>query len=194
MVNKPIMLPDTNDNAHNSWRESDTIHSDLLATRELIYNLCGFDCSQPLLEVENAEYGAYLFNVNSLSIRFRVAKITPKKEGQFVTLWQRNDHGISQPYDESDSINYFVISARNGNNFGQFVFPKDVLIEQNVISINGKGGKRAIRVYPSWDKPKSLQALKTQKWQLKYFLEIPTNGPLDMSRIHLLYNKYAQIE
>lgn len=166
---------------------SDAIHSDLLATKDLVYNPCRFDCSQPLQEVQNAEYGAYVFSLNTLSIRFRVAKITPTKVGQFVTLWERIGDGPIQPYDVSDSVDFFVISTRKGSNFGQFIFPKAVLCDQDIVSKNGEGGKRAIRVYPPWDNPTSRQALKTQKWQLEYFLEIPVNKPLDLVRTEMLY-------
>lgn len=162
-------------------------NSDLLAATDLVYNLCGFDCSEPILETQNAEYGAYLFNINTFSVRFRVAKITPTKIGQFVTLWQRNADGTPQPYDVSDPSDFYVISTRKGNSFGQFVFPKHVLYHQNVLSNKGEGGKRAIRVYPPWDKPTSRQAVNTQIWQLKYFLEIPINGPLNCDRVHMLY-------
>ncbi|MEC0126550.1 MepB family protein [Paenibacillus pabuli] len=50
---------------------------------------------------------------------------------------------------------------------GHFVFPKHVLLQRDIISDQGKGGKRAIRVYPPWDKPTSKQALNTQQWQLE---------------------------
>lgn len=166
---------------------SEIIHIDLLAAKNLVYNVCGFDCSQPLVEAQNAEYGAYLFHLNSLSIRFRVAKTTPTKVGQFVTLWHRIGDGSIQPYDVSDPVDFFVISTRNGNNFGQFVFPKHVLFKQDIVANQGEGGKRAIRVYPPWDKTTSRQAQKTQKWQLDYFLETPINEPIDFDRARLLY-------
>lgn len=35
----------------------------------------------------------------------------------------------------------------------------------------------AIRVYPSWDKPVSKQAIKTQSWQLEYFIELSQDIP-----------------
>lgn len=126
--------------------------------------------------------------MNTLSIRFRVAKITPTKVGQFLPLWKRSGDGLIQPYDISDSVDLFVISIRQGNNFGQFVFPKAVLCKQVIVSNKGKDGKRAIRVYPSWDEPMSRQAQKTQIWQLKYFLEIPVNIPIDCVRAQMLYN------
>ncbi|MDM5187438.1 MepB family protein [Bacillus sp. DX4.1] len=179
----------------NPWTSSGTIHSDLLATKDLVYSPCRFECSQPLIEAQNAEYGAYVFKLNTLSIRFRIAKITPTKVGQFVTLWERIEDGSIQPYDVSDPIDLFVISTRKGNNFGQFVFPKAVLCDQNIVSSKGKGGKRAIRIYPPWDKPTSRQAQKTQIWQLEYFLEIPVNMPIDCDRVQMLYslNQASQI-
>ncbi|WP_283749343.1 MepB family protein [Bacillus cereus] len=172
----------------NSWASSFTIHSDLLATKDFVYSPCRFECSQPRRETQNAEYGAYIFNLSALSIRFRVAKITPTKVGQFVTLWERIWDGPIQPYDISDPVDLFVISTRDGNNFGQFVFPKAVRCDQDIVSNKGKGGKRAIRVYPPWDKPTSRQAQKTQIWQLEYFLEIPVNRPIDCARAQMLYS------
>ncbi|OMF43323.1 MepB domain containing protein [Paenibacillus sp. BGI2013] len=165
----------------NGWT-SDMLHGDLLASKELIYDKCGFICSQPYEEAQNAEYGAYVF-----TIRFRVAKTTPTKIGQFVTLWQRSEDGSTQPNDGSDSADVYVISTRIGSHFGQFVFPKHVLLQRDILSDQGKGGKRAIRVYPPWDKPTSKQALKTQQWQLEYFLEVPFTEPLNCDQARVLY-------
>lgn len=102
----------------NSWSSSLSIHPDLLATRDLVYNLNEFKCSQPQMEPESSEYGGYIFELNGLSIRFRVAKITPTKIGQFVTLWKRIGKGPIQPYDLSDPVEFFVISTRKDNYFG----------------------------------------------------------------------------
>lgn len=176
-----------NNKLQNAWTAYETIHYDLLETKELVYNLCKFTCSKPLIESQNAAYGAYVYNLNDLSIRFRVAKVTPTKIGQFVTLWKRIGDGPIQPYDVSDTVDFFVICVRKGNRLGQFVFPKAVLNEQDIISNKGKGGKRAIRVYPPWDKPTSKQAKKTQEWQLKYFLDIPQNTVIDRVRAKTLY-------
>ncbi|OMD02861.1 MepB family protein [Paenibacillus sp. FSL R5-0636] len=104
-----------------------------------------------------------------------------------MTLWERiGDHPI-QPYDISDPADLFVISTRNGNHFGQFIFPKAVLGEQDILSAKGEGGKRAFRVYPPWDNPTSRQAQKTQTWQSEYFLDIPVNKPVDYLRAQALY-------
>ncbi len=168
-------------------KNQDAIHNDLLATKDLLYTSCGFHCSQPIPEAQNSEYGAYVFNLNALSIRFRVAKTTPTKIGQFVTIWERIGNGSIQPYDVSDPVDMFVISTRKGSALGQFVFPKSVLCDRDIISNKGKGGKRAIRVYPPWDKAMSRQAQNTQQWQLEYFLEIPADEPIDYVRAQKLY-------
>jgi hypothetical protein len=140
---------------------SDEIHRDLLAVINHIYepNKLQFDCLQ--VEDESSEYGAYRFKLNDCKILFRVAKITPKKVGQFVTIWKRVRNGPIQPYDISDPIDLIVISVREGDQFGQFVFPKSILREHEIISNNGNGGKRGIRVYPPWDKLLNKQAQKT---------------------------------
>ncbi|WP_240767952.1 MepB family protein [Paenibacillus sp. FSL k6-2145] len=76
--------------------------------------------------------------MNSFSIRFRVAKTTPTKIGQFVTRWQRSEDGSTQPYDGSDPADMYVISTRSGSHFGQFVFPKHVLLQRDIVSIKAK--------------------------------------------------------
>lgn len=163
------------------------MHSDLLTVRELVYDKYGYYYTAPEMEAEGAEYGAYTFKLNALLVRFRVAKITPTKVGQFVTLWKRSAQGPIAPYDLSDPADLYVISTRKGPHFGQFVFPKAVLCERGVLSNNNKGGKRAIRVYPPWDTTTSGQAQKTQRWQLDYFLEISGGGEMDAVRLKKLY-------
>ncbi len=168
---------------------TETIHQDFIDAKNRIYNPCGIECSQPVAEKESIEYGACTFKLNDFVVKFRVSKITPTKIGQFVTLWKRIGNGPIQPYDISDPIDFFIISTRKDDHFGQFIFPKSVLCEQDVLSINGLGGKRAIRVYPSWDIALNRQAQKTQKWQLEYFLDLSENIKTDMARTHLLYSR-----
>jgi hypothetical protein len=163
-------------------------HQEFIATENLVYKPCRFNYSQPVVEPESAEYGACEFKLNDFMIKFRVAKITPTKTGQFVTLWKRINKGPIQPYDVSDLIDFFVVSVRKDDHFGQFIFPKAVLSEQGVLSTKGQGGKRAIRVYPPWDKDLNRQATKTQQWQLKYFLEIAQDKKIDCAEARLLYS------
>ena len=103
----------------------------------------------------------------------RTAKLTPKKIGQFVTLWKRNLNGITTPLDINDNYNYVVIICFQRKKLGSFLFPKEVLVQQKIISnfpVRSEG-KRGFRVYPKWDTPTSKQAIETQRWQLDYFVE-----------------------
>lgn len=173
--------------APDPWQRDGRIHRDLLASKHAVFNPCKFTCSMPEREAESAEYAAYTFTLNGNTIKFRVAKITPTKIGQFVTLWKRLGDGPIQPFDADDAITYFVICTRHGERFGQFVFPMSVLLSHDIVAQNGQGGKRAIRVYPPWDKPVSRQAQKTQQWQTPYFLEIPQQAAVNFAFSHQLY-------
>ena len=164
------------------------IHPDLAKARELVYDPCGFTCSQISISPECVEYGASFLQLDNLNIIFRVAKITPKKRGQFVTLWKRNKKSVIEPYDTLDPLDYIVVSTRDNSLLGQFVFPRSILLEKNIISINGEGGKLGIRVYPPWEKAINRQAKHTQEWKINYFLEIPEQGILDCERSRTLYS------
>lgn len=156
-------------------------HLDLKHIENLIYDVCGLKLKNLKLNSESLDYAACSFQLNDKNIVYRASKITPKKTGQFVAIWKRNQAGITQPYSISDKHDFIVITCRDGNNLGQFVFPKAVLLEQGIISHEGKAGKRGIRVYPKWDVVNNKQAEKTQKWQLKYFITIETDGLQDLS-------------
>ncbi|MFH8573919.1 MepB family protein [Streptomyces sp. NPDC017993] len=164
------------------------IPGDLLRAKALAYDPSGFTCSRPVPEAESAEYGACEFTLDGLSVRFRVAKTTPTKVGQFVTVWKRPENGPIQPFDAEDPVDFFVISTREGERFGQFVFPRDVLRDRGIVSTNGSGGKRAFRVYPPWVTTTNRQAGNTQTWQVNYFLQLPDGDPIDIPRAHELFH------
>lgn len=175
-------------NRQNIWDPTGSMHNDFSIIKELVYNPCHLQCGEPTLEEESAEYGASTFNLGDLFIKFRIAKTTPRKVGQFVTLWKRIVNGPIQPYDMSDPINLFIITTRKDQNFGHFIFPKSALRKNGVLSMKGEGGKRAIRVYPPWEKNLNRQAQKAQEWQKEFFLEIPLNGSIDYDRAKHLYS------
>ncbi|OKP96486.1 MepB family protein [Paenibacillus sp. P46E] len=77
---------------------------------------------------------------------------------------------------------------KNENEFGQFVFPKDILLKQNILRSASTKGKMAIRVYPSWDSPSSKQAMKTQKWQLPYFVDMSILNQTLLEKVIELYS------
>jgi hypothetical protein len=146
--------------------------------------------SVPIAEPESAEYGACSFELNGILTQFRVAKITPTKVGQFVTVWKRIGPGPIQPYDLADNVNLFIICTRKEDHFGLFIFPKKGLRPHGIVAENGIGGKRGIRVYPPWDKPTSPQAQKTQRWQVEYFVDLSpgTNPNQARQKLHSLLN------
>jgi hypothetical protein len=156
-------------------------HNDLKIAKELVYDLCNFDFKNLNYNTESIEYAACTFELDNQKIQHRVAKITPTKNGQFVTIWKRNKDKITEPFDINDDIDFVIITAKSGHNLGQFIFPKKVLADKGIITQNGKSGKRGIRVYPPWDVPKSKQALKTQSWQKNFFLTIKTDSSNDLA-------------
>jgi hypothetical protein len=156
-----------------------SLYTELRVVKELVYDKCGFVLTNLKLNSESVEYGACSFRLDGQRIEHRVSKITPTKTGQFVTIWKRNINGITEPFDILDDIDFVVITSKSEANIGQFIFPKSVLADKGIISQNGKGGKRGIRVYPSWDTATNRQAEKTQGWQMKYFMRIKNDNSVD---------------
>lgn len=161
--------------------------TELLIINKVIFQPCGLTMAYERPERESQEYDAYNFSLDKFNVKYRKAKITPTKIGQFVTLWCRNAAGVTTPYAGSDPIDFYIIATRKDQNLGLFIFPKAVLLQQGILTGEGKAGKRGFRVYPNWDIPKIKQAQQTQLWQKLYFIEIPTNQTVDFTRVkHLL--------
>lgn len=178
----------------NTLKTLNTIHSDIRVVKELVYDKCGFDLTNLTQNLESKEYGACSFELNGKTIQQRVSKITPTKTGQFVTIWKRNEDGITEPFDILDDIDFIIITSKSGDNFGQFIFPTSVLADNGIITRNGKEGKRGIRVYPPWDIATSKQAEKTQSWQTKYFLTIKKDNSTDLDLAKKLFTKTNEID
>lgn len=172
-----------------------TLPAELLAARELVYDPCGLEPSLPVAEPESAAYGAHSLVLAGRGVRFRVARTTPTKLGQFVTLWNRSCAGPIRPFDDRDGIDLVVVAVQEdgpGARRGQMVLPADVLVEHGVMSRDGAGGRRAVRVYPPWVTPTSRQAQRSQAWQCEHFL--PTGpGTVDHDRARALYGRGAEV-
>ncbi|AYG69666.1 MULTISPECIES: MepB family protein [unclassified Rhizobium] len=143
-----------------------------------IYEYAGMHVTHPLQpEAESAEYGACRFGLDGHTIAFRVAKTTPTKIGQFVTIWKRPTPGSEiAPLDITDGVQFVVVNVADTAYRGQFIFNQKLLLAKGIMSRNGKGGKRAIRVYPPWSFPTAKDAIRTQQWQTQYFLPLATDG------------------
>ncbi|WP_293302524.1 MepB family protein [Pedobacter sp. UBA4863] len=148
------------------------MYSQLKKIKEELYDKCDLSFTSLVQKIESTEYSACSFRLNEYGIVYRQAKITPKKMGQFVAIWKRDKNGITQPYDISDDFDFMIITTIKDDKIGQFIFPKQILKEKGIVSLNGKSGKRGIRVYPPWDIVTNAQAKKSQNWQVKYFLSI----------------------
>lgn len=163
------------------------MNKNLIEVKTKVYDKLSLHIINLNNELEGTEYDACQFELNGMKIISRSAKTTPKKAGQFVTFWKRNQNGETAPYAINDQFDFYAINAKSGDRFGQFVFPKSELIKKGFISSEKKDGKRGFRVYPIWEKMLNKQAEKTQKWQLNYFYEI--NKTTDLEKASELYNE-----
>ncbi|KRM96271.1 hypothetical protein FC19_GL000551 [Liquorilactobacillus aquaticus DSM 21051] len=131
-----------------------------------------FPISNIELETFNQKYEAFNFNLEGLSFKSRLAKKTPLKHGYFVTFWQKNNINNNEPFNQQNTKDKLVITVLDGLRSGQFIFPKKVLIEQNILKTETSKGKMALLVYPSWVNNLNKAAERTQRWQLQYFVDL----------------------
>jgi|SRR5690554_1500095 len=124
-------------------------------------------------EQESAEYGAIRFEMDGQTCLYRQAKHTPKKIGQFVTLWKRPTPSSEiAPFDCGDGIDRVIIFADEHPRFGVFVFQRQQLVKKDIFSKKLEGGKRAFRVYAPWTVPMAEQAKRSKIWQCANFVEL----------------------
>jgi hypothetical protein len=135
------------------------------------YQLLGLEVNNFTKEQEGREYEACQFEVNGIKYLGRTAKVTPNKNGLFVTLWKRNSNGVTAPFNEHDSIDYAIILVTEKEKSGYFKFPKETLLQKGILSTTKREGKRGFRAYPPWSLTTSRQAEKTQQWQRQYFIK-----------------------
>ena len=140
------------------------------------------------IENECDEYFGFNFQIEKLNFKFRKSKITPKKVGQFVTLWKRNSEKQTEPFNENDNFDFFIFVSEQDEKFGFFIFSKKLLIEKNILSSRLKEGKRGFRLYPTWVKTESKQAEKTQSWQTEYFIDLTSNEQKNIEKLKSILN------
>lgn len=152
-----------------------------------LYNTLGIAVTNIIPDKDSAEYNGCTFNLDNRKVIFRAGKITPTKNGQFVTLYKRIGNNPIAPFESTDEVDFVVIAVTTDTHSGHFIFPKTVLCKQKIVTDKGVEGKRAFRVYPVWDVPQSKQATITQKWQLNYFVEIKNGCYTDAEKAGALY-------
>lgn len=137
-----------------------------------VFSKLGLIISNLEPDCECEEYFGHSFRLDQFSIKFRKAKITPKKIGQFVTLWKRNPESKqTEPFTSKDLFDFYMIFCECNNKSGFFFFSKEILIQKNILTTLSKDGKLGFRVYPIWDSPENKQAKKTQNWQKDFFID-----------------------
>lgn len=139
-------------------------------------------------EKQNSEYAGGIFRLNNKTIRFRLSKITPNKIGQFVSFWEKNENMKNQAFSYEAAPDLLVITCIDDNKLGQFIFPKEALLNEKILKTQKQKGKMAMRVYPIWDKPVSNQAKKSQIWQLHYFIDLSDTENLFIDKLLNLYS------
>ena len=167
---------------------SNKLFSELELINKYVFQVCEIELKNVEIEVESQEYFAQNFDLNNQRVKFRMAKITPTKTGQFVTIWKRNEKGITEPHNILDKYDFYIIATREETKFGVFIFNKTVLSENKILTSENGEGKRGIRVYPTWSLTTNKQAQKTQDWQTKYFVEISNEEQIDNRKAKMLLN------
>ena len=51
----------------NNWILKESIPPELISAKELVYDICNLQCSQPEAEPESTDYSAYRFSINQKS-------------------------------------------------------------------------------------------------------------------------------
>lgn len=144
---------------------------ELKIIENLLLELLGHSISNLIEDKESKDYFGIRFEVNKLKFIFRKSKISPKKVGQFVTLWKRNSNNETEPFNETDDFDFCIILSNEIGKNGFFLFPKNELIKRHILSTKMKVGKRGFRVYPKWTLTENKQAEITQNWQIIFFLD-----------------------
>src|SRR5699024_3466399 len=163
-------------------------HTALNYVNKLIYEPNDLIVKSIQEEKQNSQYGAGTFTLYSKNVRLRVAIVTLTKIGQFVAFWEKDGSNKNQAFSYEEAPDLLVITTfKNENEFGQFVFPKEILLKHGILKSLSKKGKMAIRVYPSWETQSSKQAMETQNCQLLYFIDMCNLHKLPLEKIKELY-------
>ena len=138
---------------------------------DLIFKPLHLNISEIIQDQECEEYYGFNFKINDIKIKFRKSKLTPKKVGQFVTFWKRDQDKKTIPFGINDDFDFYLILIEENDNAGCFIFPKFTLEKEDLISSQLKTGKRGFRIYANWHLPNNKQAEKTKLWQTQYFID-----------------------
>ena len=103
----------------------------------------------------------------------------PRQKGrtaQLIHVSKRHEHEW-YPYDEADGIDFVIVSPesplRGGTPSGCFIFPLDVLVENDIFSREGVGGVLQTGVYPPYGPiPRDRRVQRVVDWQHRYWIDL----------------------
>ncbi|MEB7066039.1 MepB family protein [Mammaliicoccus sciuri] len=124
------------------------------------------------LEKLNIKYEACSFQIQDITYRSRRAKKTANKKGYFVVFWVKDHNNQNRPYTYSETPEKLIIAILDNNKKRLFIFPKDILLKQKIISNHDVNGKMAMRFYPPWENHLNKTASQTQNWQKEFFIDL----------------------
>lgn len=159
---------------------------------DLIFKPLNYHLSEIHSDKEADEYFGFDFKINDIKIKFRKSKLTPKKIGQFVTFWKRDQNNKTVPFDLDDDFDFYLILMEENGNAGFFIFPKSILEKEDLISSQLKAGKRGFRIYSDWHFPTSKQAEKTKLWQTRYFINFSDTESSILEKFESIMNSKNQ--
>lgn len=148
----------------------DYISKELISS--IISEICNFTYDKFRIDKFNSDYEGFTFEINKTSFKSRLARKTQKKKGYFVSFWCKNEHNENIPLDYTTIENKLIINIIDDGKLGQFIFPKDILKDKNIVKSDKSEGKMAMRVYPSWISDLNTTAKSAQSWQVKYFVNL----------------------
>lgn len=158
-----------------------------LEVLEIIANQNNLVISEVHEEEQNSDYEGLVLLFGEHSVRSRLAKKTPTKKGYFVVAWEKDRFNENKPFDDESSPDLLMISIIDQAKSGLFIFPKSILIKHKVLNSGNIKGKMAFRVYPSWENDLNNTAVKTQSWQIPYFVDL--SQKIDSQKLSLLLNQ-----
>lgn len=133
----------------------------------------------------NTEYESCSFYIGEQKYRSRMAKKTPNKKGYFVVFWTKDKNDKNRPYTWEETPAKLIVSVLDQDKKGQFIFPKEILLQKQIIREDKSKGKMAMRVYPSWEDELNQTAKRTQNWQSDYFIDFTSD--VNEEKINILY-------
>lgn len=126
----------------------------------------------PWGEEQRGDYESGLVRLKGETWRLRTGKVTPKRPGVFVAVWERDEHGEAQPFKVDAAVAGLMVFVEDQDRFGVFRITTAEQVKLGLIRTQSQRGKQGFRLYPDWCVGLNPQALRMQKAQASSFIEM----------------------